>query len=441
MSSPNPLSLFCALLLCLPLAVVFILNTAPTTPTTTSSSAAAGCGGGGGPVSIPAIPLLDARFDIRANHEARFLESRVPVDEPPPPPVIAGAKEDASRRPPPAPVSDDDAEDEELFRDSSASYPPPAPVSYDDAEDEALFRVASKVSPKPKRPKKLAFMFLTTAGLPFAPLWEAYFNNTPGGLYNIYVHADPTRLPGPRLTGVFSGRAIPSKPSRRHTPTLISAARRLLARALLHDPGNAMFALLSPSCVPLRSFNFTYRTLAASRRSFIEILKDEEGRYDRWAARGPDAMLPEVPLADFRIGSQFWALTRRHARLAVADTRLWSKFKHPCLHRRTCYPEEHYFPTLLGMRDPRGCVPCTLTHVDWHGRTDGHPRTYGAEEVGPELIRRLRGERPRYGDDGANGTGLLAARPRSDPFLFARKFDPGSSRALMGMAEDVLFED
>ncbi|KAF8035885.1 hypothetical protein BT93_C1796 [Corymbia citriodora subsp. variegata] len=283
-------------------------------------------------------------------------------------------------------------------------------------------------------------MFLTTTGLPFAKLWEAYFNSAPRGLYNIYIHVDPTMRPGQRFTGVFAGRAIPSKPSRRHTPTLTSAARRLLARALLHDSANAMFALLSPSCVPLRSFNFTYRTLAGSGKSFLEILKNEAGRYDRWAARGPDAMLPEVPLEDFRIGSQFWVLTRRHAREAAADTRLWSKFKRPCVHRHTCYPEEHYFPTLISMRDPRGCVPCTLTHVDWRGRSDGHPRTYRAEEVGPELIRWLRSARPRYGDDGANGTDLLLTK-RHDPFLFARKFAPGAAGALMGMAEDVLFKD
>lgn len=416
MLSPNPLPLFCALLLCLPLVIVFTINNGPAA--TTSSSAADG-GGGGDPLSIPATHLPNARFDIKANLEARILESRIPTDELP---IIANAKNPASNPPPPPPP------------------PTPPAFSYDDAEDEALFRVASRVSPNPTRPKKLAFMFLTTTGLPFAPLWEAYFRTAPEDLYNIYVHADPTRKPGPRFSGVFAGRVIPSKPSRRHTPTLIAAARRLLSRALLHDRGNAMFALLSPSCVPLRSFNFTHRTLAGSGKSFIEILQNEPGRYDRWAARGPDAMLPEVTLEDFRIGSQFWALTRRHARAAAADTRLWSKFRLPCLQRAPCYPEEHYFPTLLSMRDPRGCVPCTLTHVDWRGRSDGHPRTYRAGEVGAELIRRLRNERPRYGDGGANGTDLLAHR-RHDPFLFARKFDPGAAGALMEIAEDVLFKD
>ncbi|KAL0285359.1 UNVERIFIED_CONTAM: Glycosyltransferase BC10 [Sesamum calycinum] len=115
-----------------------------------------------------------------------------------------------------------------------------------------------------------------------------------------------------------------------------------------------MFALLSPSCIPLHSFSYTYRTLIRSRRSYIEILKDEPGAYDRWAARGEEAMLPEVGYEDFRIGSQFWVLKRKHARIVVGERRVWSKFKLPCLRDYTCYPEEHYFATVLSMVDPRG---------------------------------------------------------------------------------------
>ncbi|KAA8525472.1 hypothetical protein F0562_007327 [Nyssa sinensis] len=247
-----------------------------------------------------------------------------------------------------------------------------------------LFRLAGRVNPNPLptgAPRKIAFMFLTTAPLPFAPLWELYFNQTPKKLYNIYIHADPSFNYDPPFSGVFSNRVIPSTPTRRYSPTLIAAARRLLSHALLHDRSNSMFALLSPSCVPLHSFKFTYRTLVRSKKSFIEILKKEVGAYDRWAARGPDVMLPEVTFESFRIGSQFFVLTRRHARIVVSDQRLWSKFRLPCLRSDTCYPEEHYFPSLLSMKDPRGCVPATLTHVDWRGRHDGHPRTYRASEI------------------------------------------------------------
>lgn len=151
-------------------------------------------------------------------------------------------------------------------------------------------------------------------------------------------------------------------------------------------------------------------------------------------------MLPEVELEDFRIGSQFWVLTRRHARLVVGDRRIWPKFNQPCVVLDTCYPEENYFPTLLHMRDPRGSVPATLTHVDWNGSFDGHPRMYVAEEVGPELILGLRGDRPRYGDDGIDGPDSSVAN-RYDPFLFARKFAPETVEELLSIANDVIFKD
>ncbi|KAL5729625.1 hypothetical protein ACHQM5_002550 [Ranunculus cassubicifolius] len=324
------------------------------------------------------------------------------------------------------------------------SSPPPTLVLPRD--DESLFRLASRVNSQPTPTKRIAFMFLTTTALPFAPLWELFFR--PNGsqftansnnLFNIYIHADPNSTTHYNFnnTPVFTNRVIHSKSTQRRTPSLIAATRRLLAHALLHDSSNAMFALLSPSCIPLHSFNFTYTTLTASHKSFIEILKDEPGAIDRWEARGVDIMLPQVPFRSFRVGSQFFVLTRRHAKLAVRDHRLWRKFKLPCVRRDVCYPEEHYFPTLMSMMDPRGCVPATLTHVDWSGRSDGHPRTYNADVIGPEFIVKLRRDRPRYGDDGLN----VSDQQQDYPFLFARKFAPDTLQPLMTIANDVIFSE
>ncbi|KAH7840735.1 hypothetical protein Vadar_020913 [Vaccinium darrowii] len=313
---------------------------------------------------------------------------------------------------------------------------PPRSIA-EDEDDKPLLRRASRVNPDSGSPRKLAFMFLTTSPLPFAPLWELYFNQTPQNirLFNIYVHADPRFQYNPSFSGVFENRVISgSKPARRASPSLISAARRLLSHALLHDPSNYMFALLSPSCIPLHSFNYTYDTLMRSNKSFIQISKSQTGAHDRWAARGKHAMLPEVPFGIFRKGSQFFVLTRKHARMVVSDTRLWSKFKLPCLRKSSCYPEEHYFPTLLNMGDQRGCVPATLTHVDWRRSHGGHPRTYKASEIGRELILALRRGRPRYGSDSR-------VIKRRDPFLFARKFSLDSIEPLMRLATDVIFKD
>ncbi|KAF9613444.1 hypothetical protein IFM89_008291 [Coptis chinensis] len=337
---------------------------------------------------------------------------------------------------------------------NTTTISPPSPLPQD---DKSLFRLASRVHPNPSpsnAPKRIAFMFLTTSPLPFAPLWELFFhsnynwrtakdNHTPNHdhLFNIYIHADPNSS-FYNFSGVFSHQVVHSKPTRRLTSSLVSAARRLLAHALLHDSSNAMFALLSPSCIPLHSFNFTYTTLLSSNKSFIEILKDEPGAYDRWAARGTEVMLPEVPFRDFRVGSQFFVLTRRHAKLVVEDQRLWKKFKLPCVQNDVCYPEEHYFPTLISMQDPFGCVPATLTHVDWRGQSGGHPRTYEAFEVGHQLIYVLRQGRPRYGDEVGGAVNVSdVQRRRHDPFLFARKFSPDSLQPLMNIANDAIFTD
>ncbi|KAJ0743902.1 putative glycosyl transferase, family 14 [Helianthus annuus] len=392
--SPTPLSLLCALLLTLPLAIVFTITTDIAT------------------TSIHPLPTVRHQHPIIKPPTKTTTHSQKPITKPIFPP-------------PPPPCVDNDNDD----------------------NDTSLFQLASRVNPNPSptgAPKKLAFMFLTTGPLPLAPLWELYFNRTKRhNLYNIYIHADPNLKQHDLLyQGVFTNRTVPSKPTRRYTPSLAAAHKRLLAHALLHDPLNYMFALVSPTCIPLHSFDFTYKTLIKSSKSFIEILENEGGAWGRYAARGDTAMLPEVEFGKFRIGSQFSVLTRQHATVAVNDTRIWSKFKLPCLQENVyrCYPEENYFPTLLSMVDRVGCVPATLTFVDWKGRHDGHPHTFHGSEVGPELIRTIRGRRPRYGDEEINGSDM-SVRKRGDPFLFARKFGSDTVGKLMDIANDVILRD
>ncbi|KAK3124475.1 hypothetical protein QOZ80_7BG0587040 [Eleusine coracana subsp. coracana] len=321
--------------------------------------------------------------------------------------------------------------------------------SADEPDDLALFRRAtleaavtsSSSAAAAAAPPKVAFLFLTTTDLHFAPLWERFFAGHESRR-TVYVHADPSsRLNRLLLTPSFRGRFVAAKPTRRADASLIAAARRLLAAALLDDPANAYFALLSPSCVPLHSFPFLYSTLFPTPNpnpnpnpphhkptiSYIEVLKGEPQMASRYAARGGEAaMLPEVPYARFRIGSQFFALARRHAALVVRESRLWRKFRAPCkpeARDHECYPEEHYFPTLLDMADPAGVARYTLTRVNWTGSVAGHPHTYAAAEVSPGLIRELR------------------VSNNTHPYMFARKFAPECLAPLMDIADSVIFKD
>ncbi|KAL0369478.1 UNVERIFIED_CONTAM: Glycosyltransferase BC10 [Sesamum angustifolium] len=266
--------------------------------------------------------------------------------------------------------------------------------------------------------------------LHFRPLWERFFANVTPKHYNIYIHADPfVKIPPPE--GVFKGKIIPSKRTQRSSPTLISAARRLLATAMLDDPSNAYFALISQHCVPLHSFNYLYSFLFDLGRlsrnlefsSYIEILDNEPTLWDRYNARGENVMLPEVHFDEFRVGSQFFVLTRKHALMVIKDRKLWRKFKLPCLNVDSCYPEEHYFPTMLSMQDPNCCTQYTLTRVNWTDSVNGHPHTYHPPEVSPELIYRLRESNSSYS------------------YMFARKFSPDCLNPLMEIADSVIFKD
>ncbi|CAA0829246.1 Core-2/I-branching beta-1-6-N-acetylglucosaminyltransferase family protein [Striga hermonthica] len=216
--------------------------------------------------------------------------------------------------------------------------------------------------------------------------------------------------------------------TQRASPTLISAARRLLATALLDDPSNSYFALVSQYCIPLHSFTYMYGTLFPKSSStlfpsFIEISSDQPVLWDRYIARGENVMLPEVPFDRFRAGSQFFVLARQHALVVVRDRRLWRKFRLPCLNQDSCYPEEHYFPTLLSMEDPDGCTHYTLTRVNWTGSVGGHPHMYRPEELSPSLIYELRLSNSSYS------------------FMFARKFSPDCLQPLLDIAGKVIFQD
>ncbi|VAI36224.1 unnamed protein product [Triticum turgidum subsp. durum] len=318
----------------------------------------------------------------------------------------------------------------------------PAIPDADESDDLALFRraILSSSSAKPattsyffhrRPPPKVAFLFLTNSDIVFSPLWEKYFHGH-RQLFNLYVHADPYSVLELPPTPTFRGRFVAAKATQRASPTLISAARRLLATALLDDPSNQFFALLSQSCIPLHPFPTMYKTLLSDNagphghhRSFIEITDNTSILHDRYYARGDNVMLPEVPYDQFRAGSQFFVLTRRHAIMVVRDMRLWKKFKLPCLVERncSCYPEEHYFPTLLDMQDPAGCSKYSLTRVNWTDQVEGHPHTYHPGEVSANLIRELRKSNAKYS------------------YMFARKFAPECLEPLMEIADSVILRD
>nr|DAD28987.1 TPA_asm: hypothetical protein HUJ06_030455 [Nelumbo nucifera] len=147
----------------------------------------------------------------------------------------------------------DELDDLALFRRASLA----ASASHSSSSTSTFSRLGTT-----NPPPKIAFLFLTNSDLFFAPLWEKFFDGNQH-LFNIYIHADPSVKLNPP-GGVFQGRFIAGKKTQRASPTLISAARRLLATALLDDPTNSFFALVSQHCIPLQSFQFVYHSLRSA---------------------------------------------------------------------------------------------------------------------------------------------------------------------------------
>ena len=104
---------------------------------------------------------------------------------------------------------------------------------------------------------------------------------------------------------------------------MVHAELVLLAYAL-KDPLNQRFVLLSETDVPLWPLEATYATLFSAEVSFLET-KLSENRYYLYDFKdsGPTR-------AEWRQGSQWFALTRKHAE-AVADQRMIRKWRAGCV--------------------------------------------------------------------------------------------------------------
>ncbi|KAF5745457.1 hypothetical protein HS088_TW07G01041 [Tripterygium wilfordii] len=270
-----------------------------------------------------------------------------------------------------------------------------------------------------KRVRKIAFMFLAKGPLPLAPLWERFFKGHEG-FYSIYVHSLPSYVHNFISSSVFYKRQIPSQIAEWGRMSMCDAERRLLANALL-DISNEWFILVSESCIPLQNFSIIYHYISRSHYSFMGAF-DEPGPYGR--GRYNWQMQPEVTLAQWRKGSQWFEVDRELAVRIVQDSKYYPKFKEFC--RPACYVDEHYFPTMLSIEVPHRLANRTLTWTDW-SRGGAHPATFGKADIREGLFKKIfEGQ-----------TCLYNNQPSTVCFLFARKFAPSALDPLLGLASKV----
>ncbi|XP_047319438.1 glycosyltransferase BC10-like [Impatiens glandulifera] len=303
-------------------------------------------------------------------------------------------------------------------------YVHPKTVTHSMSDDELFWR-ASMVPKKEEYPftrvPTVAFMFLTKGSLPFIPLWERFFNGHEK-LYSIYVHSPPGFDLNVSTTSPFYNRQIPSQIVEWGSVTLVDGERRLLANALL-DFSNERFVLLSESCIPIYNFSTVYNYLTGSLHSFVESY-DDPSRYGR--GRYSRSMRPTIKLSDWRKGSQWFEIHRSIAVAIVSDTKYYDIFRKYC--KPSCYPDEHYIPTLLNMLYGSLNSNRTVTYVDW-SIGGPHPAMFEKSNVTLGFMRNIRnnGTVCGYNSDESNVC-----------YLFARKFSPDALDSLLGMASTVM---
>ncbi|THU73646.1 hypothetical protein C4D60_Mb04t25050 [Musa balbisiana] len=300
------------------------------------------------------------------------------------------------------------------------SYQPPTSLMHN-MSDEQLFEHALRVSKlskyRSRGTPKVAFMFLAEERISLTPLWDRYFRGYQG-LYSIYIHSSQGDY---ALNSVFYKRQIPSTASDSKSFSTIDAARRLLANALL-DLSNERFVLLSPACIPLFNFSFTYKYLMSSKYSFVEAF-DMPGPGAR--GRYTPKLAPEVGVSQWRKGTQWLEVSRRVALVVVNDTTVYPKFDR--LRSEMIVQHEHYFSTVLTVKAAHIIANRSITWELWRSG-QFEPVTFGMEDTTEQLLRKINEEHECSHND----------KPTAVCFLFARRFAPSALWPLLKLAPTSL---
>ena len=291
-------------------------------------------------------------------------------------------------------------------------------VARDASEERGRSRLDDARRGDPRRPA-IAFLFLTRGPLPHAQLWARFFDGQDETTYSIFVYApigflyNATTTAAPHLFSGREVRALDPDPS----PTVwggssLVRAERVLLRAALEatDRDNARFVLLSESCVPVFDFPFVREYLLRGEKSFVEAALDPQLRHP-----GPAMAADGVPRWAWRKGSQWFALTRDHARLVTDDDRIFGAFDRHCgvavdrsarvenasleagasserRGKKFCAPDEHYVPTLLTLLGrERELENRGVTYANWWPVTRRHPKRYAVQEA-REAVETIRGK-------------------------------------------------
>ncbi|KAG5534880.1 hypothetical protein RHGRI_022862 [Rhododendron griersonianum] len=214
-------------------------------------------------------------------------------------------------------------------------------------------RTLGLFSPPYVQKPKIAFLFIARNRLQLDMVWDAFFQGDKENKFSIFVHSRPGFLFNKATTRstYFLNRQVNDsiQLTSEKTHLLLEAERlgilivtecfsfqvdwgeasmiraeRILLKHAFADPFNVRFLFLSDSCIPLYNFSYTYDYIMSAPTSFVDSFSDtKEGRYN-------PKMHPVIPLHNWRKGSQWVVLTRKHAEITMKDDTVYPMFQWHC---------------------------------------------------------------------------------------------------------------
>ncbi|KAF4381595.1 glycosyltransferase BC10 isoform X2 [Cannabis sativa] len=304
-------------------------------------------------------------------------------------------------------------------------------------------RVMTMASSFSVQKTKIAFLFIARNRLPLDIVWDDFFQ---GGenKFSVYVHSRPGFLFNKATTrsAYFLNRQVNDSIQVDWGEATMIEAERILLKHALKDTDNKRFVFLSDSCIPLHNFSYIYDYIMSTSTSFVDSFADtKEGRYN-------PKMDPVIPVHNWRKGSQWVVLTRKHAEVVVKDDVVFPIFQLHCKRKslpefwrdrplpadgskeHNCIPDEHYVQTLLAQEGHEAeLTRRSLTHSSWdlssskdRERRGWHPVTYKYSDATPELIQSIKEIDNIYYETEYRREWCTSRGKPAPCFLFARKF-------------------
>ncbi|KAK4409937.1 Glycosyltransferase BC10 [Sesamum angolense] len=324
-------------------------------------------------------------------------------------------------------------------------------------------KMLSLISPPLIRKPKIAFLFIARNRIPLDMVWDAFFQGADEDRFSVYVHSRPGFLLTTTTTRstYFLNRQINDSVQVDWGEASMIQAERILLQNALMEHLNERFLFLSDSCIPLYNFSYTYDYIMSASTSFVDSFADtKEGRYN-------PKMHLVIPVENWRKGSQWVVLTRKHAEIVVQDDTVYPMFKQHCKKKslpefwrdrplpadgskeHNCIPDEHYVQTLLAQKGLEGEITRrSLTHTSWDvsssrdpERRGWHPVTYKLADATPKLIQSIKDIVNIYYETEYRREWCTSKGKPSRCFLFARKFTRPAALRLLNTSALGIFSE